>query len=309
MNAVVEIPQRPARKFLPEDFKITAWGELKIYFDKLLNTELVSLDVLQQWLKDRSELESVISEDMGWRYIRMTCFTDNDEHRKSYEDFVENIQPHMLPLSDQLNKKLVGCDFLKDLDQKPGYDMMIRNIRKEIDLFRESNIPLFTEINLLTQKYGQITGAMSVEIDGKEMTMQQAGVLMMSTDRKKREEVFRKLSETRLKAKDELDELFSKLIQRRHQVATNADFQNFRDFMFKSYGRFDYTPADCFQFHKAINSAVVPLLNDMARERKEKLQVSSLRPWDKSVDAEGREPLKAFEDGKELTDPLIIRFT
>ncbi|HEY5691182.1 MAG TPA: M3 family oligoendopeptidase [Cyclobacteriaceae bacterium] len=308
MNAVA-IPKRPRRNFLPENFEITDWDTLKNYFDQLLNAEITSAGELDQWLKNRSELESIIAEDMGWRYIRMTCFTENKEYRKSYQDFVEHIQPHMSPLSDQLNKKLIGCPFLKALEQQPGYDMMIRNIRKEIFIFRESNIPLFTEINIQTQKYGQITGAMTIEIDGKEMTMQQAGVLMMSTDRALRERVFRSLSARRLQDKELLDELFSKLISLRSQVASNADFKNFRDFMFKSYGRFDYTPEDCFQFHEAVSSEVVPILNELVSKRKSDLAVGTLRPWDKSVDPKGRQPLKAFEDGKELTEKAVKVFS
>lgn len=307
--STVAIPKRPRRNFLPENFKITDWDTLKNYFDQLLNAEITSAAVLDQWLKNRSELESIIAEDMGWRYIRMTCFTENEEYRKNYQHFVEHIQPHMSPLSDQLNKKLVGSPFLKALERQPGYDMMIRNIRKEIDIFRESNIPLFTEINIQTQKYGQITGAMTVEIDGQEMTMQQAGVLMMSTDRALRERVFRSLSARRLQDKELLDELFSKLISLRSQVASNADFKNFRDFMFKSYGRFDYTPEDCFQFHEAVGSEVVPILNELASKRKSDLAVGSLRPWDKSVDPRGRAPLKAFEDGKELTEKAVQAFS
>lgn len=308
MSSELSIPKRPARKFLPEDFKITTWADLKPYFDTLLSRDIPSRAALEQWLQDRSELESVISEDMGWRYIRMTCFTDNEEYRNAYQDFVENIQPHMSPLSDSLNKKLNNNSYLKELEQKDGYDMMIRNIRKEIELFREENIPLFTDISTQTQKYGQVTGAMTVELDGKEMTLQQAGVLLMDTDREKRERVYRSITARRLQDKEVLDSLFSKLIKLRNQVALNADFKNFRDYMFKAYGRFDYTPADCFQFHDAIRSEVVPILNSLAEERKQKLKVDQLRPWDKAVDPEGRKPLKAFEDGKDLTEKAIECF-
>jgi oligoendopeptidase F len=52
----------------------------------------------------------------------------------------------------------------------------------------------------------------------------------------------------------------------------------------------------------------VPILNELSKERKEKLKVSSLRPWDKAVDPEGREPLKAFENGKDLTEKSIACF-
>jgi oligoendopeptidase F len=304
----VQIPKRPVRNFLPEQFNVVSWDVLKPYFDNLLERKINSTADLKTWSKDRSELESVISEDMAWRYIRMTCYTENKEYLNAYQDFVQNIQPQIAPVSDQLNKKAAASQFLASLEKTEGYDIMIRNLKKEIEIFREENVPLFTEINTETQKYAQINGAMTVNVDGKELTLQQAGVLLMSTDRKKREEVYNKITERRLKDKIELDELFSKLIKLRHQVAVNAGFKNFRDYMFKALGRFDYTPQDCFNFHEAIQHEVVPLLNDFARERKASLKVSSLRPYDKAVDAEGREALKPFTSGKELTEKTIQVF-
>jgi len=299
---------RPKRTFLPEDFTVSDWNSLKPFFEALLSAEIKDLASLRKWLSERSELESVISEDMGWRYINMTCYTENEEYSKNYQDFVENIQPQIAPLADQLNKKMASSPFLVQLENETGFKILIRNLKKDIELFREENIPLFTQINTETQKYAQISGAMMVKLHGKELTLQQASVILQSTDRAKREEAYRKISERRLKDKAELDDLFSKLIDLRHQVATNAGFANFRDYMFKSYGRFDYTPKDCFDFHDAISSEVVPILNELSKERKEKLKVSSLRPWDKAVDPEGREPLKAFENGKDLTEKSIECF-
>lgn len=307
MTAMEKI-NRPKRTFLPEDFKVSDWNSLKPFFENLLSRELVDVQSLRKWLSDRSELESVISEDMGWRYIKMTCYTDNEEYARSYQDFVENIQPQIAPLVDQLNKKLAASPFLTRLEEEPGFKILIRNLKKDIELFREENIPLFTQINTDTQKYAQISGAMMVEINDKELTLQQASVILQSTDRSKREEAYRKISERRLKDKTELDDLFSKLVDLRHQVSKNAGFANFRDYMFKSYGRFDYTPKNCFDFHDAIASEVVPILNELSKERKKKLNVSSLRPWDKVVDPEGREPLKAFDNGSDLTEKSITSF-
>jgi hypothetical protein len=54
------------------------------------------------------------------------------------------------------------------------YTVYLRGIRKEAEIFRKENIPLFTEIQTLASDYGRITGAMSVEIDGKTLTFQQA---------------------------------------------------------------------------------------------------------------------------------------
>ena len=308
MSEVLEIPKRPKRNLLPESFTVASWEVLKPYFDELLARALNSHNDLKRWLRDRSELESAVAEDMGWRYIRMTCYTENQEYLKSYQDFVQNIQPQIAPVADQLNRKAFENPHLNALAAESGYDILIRNLKKDIELFREENIPLFTEISTETQKYAQISGAMMVEIEGQELTLQQAAVRLMSTDRAKREETYHKISVRRLQDKATLNDLFTKLIDLRHRVALNANFANFRDYMFKAYGRFDYSPADCFKFHEAIESEVVPVLNLLAKERRSKLKISSLRPWDKAVDSEGREPLKAFTDGKDLTEKSIRCF-
>jgi oligoendopeptidase F len=302
------IPQRPERKFLGEDFKVTTWEELKPWLDKLMDRNLNSVDALKKWFRDRSEVEAIVSEDLAWRYIRMTCYTENEEYRKSYQDFIENIQPRMAPVADQLNKKAAASPYLNELSDKEGFDIMIRTLKKDIEIFRDENVPLYTEINTESQKYALINGAMTIDWEGKEITLQQGSVLMMSTDRKIRESVYHKISERRLKDKDTLDELFTKLITLRHKVSLNADFPNFRDYMFRSLGRFDYTPQDCFDFHEAIRGEVVPLLDKFSKERKAALNVEQLRPWDKAVDPEGREALKPFTNGKELTDKTIEVF-
>ncbi len=308
MAATIDIPKRPKRNLLPENFTVASWQSLKPYFDELTARDINSLAELKKWFVDRSELESVIAEDMAWRYIKMTCYTENKDYLASYQDFIQNIQPEIAPVSDLLNKKAASSEFLSQLAKEEGYDILIRNLKKDIEIFREENIPIFTEISTQSQKYAQISGAMTVNIDGKEVTLQQASVLLMSTDRAKREEVYRKITARRLRDKDELDNLFTSLIKLRHQVAVNAGFKNFRDYMFKALGRFDYTPQDCFNFHEAIQQQVVPLLDDFAKERKRDLKVSSLRPWDKAVDPEGREALKPFTNGKELTEKTIEVF-
>jgi oligoendopeptidase F len=299
---------RPERKFIPENFSVTTWGGLEPFFNDLMERKLTSEDDLRKWFRDRSELEAAISEDLAWRYIKMTCYTDNEAYARHYEDFVVNIQPKIAPVSDSLNKKAAASAFLQQLEKETGFDIMIRNLKKDIEIFRDENVPLYTEITTEQQKYAQLSGAMMVDVEGKEMTLQQASVLLMSTDRKKREEVYHKITTRRLADKDTLDALFSKLIGLRHKVSVNAGFKNFRDYMFKALGRFDYTPQDCFNFHTSIQSEVVPILNELSAERKTALNVDALKPWDKAVDPEGRNALKAFTDGKELTDKTIECF-
>src|SRR5258706_13384696 len=124
--------------------------------------------------------------------------------------------------------------------------------KKNIDLFREANIPLQAELNVEAQHFGVIAGKMTVQVKGQEYTLQQAAKFLEDPDRSLREEVYRKISERRLKDKKELNELYTNLVQKRQQVATNTGFKNYRDYKFIELGRFDYSKKDCYQFHEAI---------------------------------------------------------
>ncbi|MGZ4042186.1 MAG: M3 family oligoendopeptidase, partial [Bacteroidia bacterium] len=265
------------RHFVKPDFKVTTWELLKPYFDNLLNRNIKSKEDLEQWLKDNSELSSVVSEDMAWRYIKMTCDTANEELRKSFNDFIQNIEPHIAPITNELNKKLVDCKYTSELT-KPGYDIYLRSVKNSIELFREENIPLNTQLQELEQQFGAISGEQSIEYNGEKMTLQKASVYLKDLDRKIREEVYYKIQERRGKDEQALNDLFNKLIGLRHKVAINTGFPNYRDYKHRALGRFDYTVQDCLNFHESVKQHVVPLIKEHDLKRKEKLKLEDYRP-------------------------------
>src|ERR1700754_4154974 len=212
--------QKLPRHFLSKDFHLTDWESLEPYFKDLDGRDIQSLNDLEQWLKDASEVEAVISEDACWRQIRMTCDTENKELEQAFTFFMMEIQPKIHPYSDKLNRKLVASPYSKELDHKK-YFTYLRNVKKSIDLFREANIPLQAELNVLQQQFGVIAGKMSVEMNGREYTLQQAAQFLEHPDRKVREEVYRKINERRLQDKKELNELYTTLLKKRNQIALN----------------------------------------------------------------------------------------
>lgn len=299
--------QKIPRSFLPESFTVTTWDKLEPFFKDLLERPLNNRSDLEKWLKDMSELEAIVSEDVCWRQINMTCDTENKALEEAFTFFCMHIQPHIQPYADQLNRKLVNSPFTKELDEKK-YFTYLRNIRKSIELFREENVPIQAEMSVLQQQFGVISGKMTVEVNGQEYTLQQASKFLEDHDRKLREEVYRKINERRLQDKNELNNLFNSLIQKRDQIARNAGFDNFRDYKFKELGRFDYTKEDCFQFHEAVKQHVLPLVNMIYENKKKKLGVDTLRPWDLEAEPAGIEPLHPFTNGEDLLKKTIACF-
>ena len=290
--------------FLPKEFTLSNWESLEPYFIQLNERPLNSVSNLEQWLKDMSEVEAFISEDACWRQVRMTCDTENKSFEEAFNFFFMEIQPKIQPYADLLNKKLIDCPFTKEINQHK-YFTYLRSVRKSIELFRESNIPLQSEVSVLQQQYGAIAGKMMIEQDGKEFTLQQAAKFLESENREIRETVYKKIASRRLEDKDPLNDLFSKLIEKRHQIGLNAGFKNYRDYKFAEMGRFDYTPEACYQFHEAVKKEVVPLVDQIYNDQKNRLGLESMKPWDTEAEPAGIKPLRPFTDGNDLLTKSI----
>lgn len=299
--------KKKERNFLPADFTISDWASLEPYYQSLSNRPISTVAELQQWLADCSELEAVVGEDMCWRQIRMTCDTENKALEEAFNYFCMEIQPRIQPYNDQQNRKLMASPFVTELDPV-AYATFLRNIRKNIELFREENIALQAELSVQQQQYGMITGKMTVQVNGEEYTLQQAARFLQSHDRALREEVYRKVQERRLQDQQELNTLYSSLISKRHQEATQAGFENYRDYRFKELSRFDYTREACFQFHDAVKQHILPLVNQILLHKKQKLGLDTLRPWDLDAEPEGIAPLRPFEKGADLIEKTITCF-
>jgi oligoendopeptidase F len=300
--------EKPKRSFVSEELVLDSFEVIKPYFENLLNREIIVSADFEKWLNDKSELEAILEEDAAWRYIKMTIDTRDEALTNSYTFFVTKIQPELAPYDDKLNKKLVNSPFYDEFDKVEAYRIYFRSVKKALELFREENIPIEAELNEKSQLYGSISAAQSIEHNGEKITMQKAAALLKETDEELRQVVFQKMSVRRREDIEKLDGLYSELISKRHQLALNAGFENFRDYKFQSLGRFDYTKEDCFNFHKAIKQQIVPIVKEIQLERLKKLGKDRFKPWDTEVDPEGKQPLKPFTTGSELLNGSINMF-
>ena len=299
---------RNERYFLPNDFVLSTWEDIAPYFNTLLSANFNSKEEFITWLKNRSELDAFLEENLAWRYIRMTIDTRIKELSDSYQFFVTEIQPKLAPLEDQLNKKMLESQFLNDLKKEEAYSIYIRSVETAVALFREENISLEAEVNEKSQLFGSISGAQSIEFNGETITMQKASSLLKEPEASLRKEIFEKISSRRKEDIDKLDSLYTELIQLRNKIAVNAGFENFRDYKFQSLGRFDYTKEDCFNFHESIEKFIVPISKQIQQKKLELLGKDKFKPWDTAVDPEGKAPLKPFKTGNDLLQGTLRIF-
>jgi len=303
----MEIPQIK-RAYLPKELTLETFEDILPYFKELQERNIDTPQAFQKWIQDGSELDAFLEENGAWRYIKMSIDTTKPELTESYTYFVSEIQPKLAPLLNELNKKMMASPFQKDLSEDPAYAIFFRSVGVQLALFREENIPIEAYLGEKSQEFGSISAAQTIEYEGKTLTMQQASVHLKNQDEGIRKQVYEKMAERRQMDIDSLNALYTDLIAKRHELAINAGFENFRDYMFQSMGRFDYTKEACFDFHEAVAQKVVPLVKEIQEMKLQKLGKSAFKPWDLDVDPDGNEPLKPFQNGEEMLEKSIEIF-
>jgi oligoendopeptidase F len=296
------VPYRP-RSFVPQTTDLTDTVNVVSLYEKLLERQILSVDQLEQFLLDRSELASAVVQKRSILHILMTCYTLDQSHADNYKRFIETVVPAVKPLEDKLDRKFMTASQKFSLDGK-RYEVLTRNTRADVELFRQENVELQKQDELLSQEYQTICGAMTVEFQGKTRTMPEMGKFVLEPDRSLRRDAWLASASRRLKDASSLDDILDRMLSLRHKIATNAGFSNYIEYKFKEYHRFDYTIEDCIRYHEAVEKVIVPALKMMGQSRRESLRCDTLRPWDfgvrNSVDPKGRPPLKPFETVEQL---------
>lgn len=303
MHMTDEKLQPIPRKYYTTALDITDWNVVEAELKELLQYKVDSADDLISMLEQATELGQIIGDEMSWRYIHMTLNADDDTYEKNYTDFYSGIVSKMMPYNFELQKKFYDNPYRKQLD--PGkYNHLNQIISNYIELFREENIPLKIQETELNNRYGSIYGKMTVVFDGQERTLTQLGTYLKNPDRKLREEAWMLRMKKMQESSSELDKLFDELKTIRVQMAKNAGFDNYRDYMHRSMGRFAYTPDDLMNFHDAVEKTVIPFLKEKTEHRRKVLGLESVRPWDTAVDLDGK-ILKPFETTEEFVEKAI----
>ncbi|MED6312434.1 MAG: M3 family oligoendopeptidase [Candidatus Thermoplasmatota archaeon] len=286
--------------FIHDDIDGASWESIEPYMNDLRDRTLSCSNCLETFIADRSNLSEVISEARARLYIDMTCHTDDEDIQKAWMAFVENVQPKLSEYSDILNRRLIEHKAVQELPER--FDILVKGLKTDIEIFREENIPLNTQATKLVTEYNEICGAQMVEFDDEQKTFAQMAIYLENTERSIREAAWKAVSERRFEDNERISEIYDELIQIRHQIATNAGYEGFQQYMFASMHRYDYTIEDCLEFHDSIESVCQPLRLRTDEEREQELGLGSLRPWDMGVDVKGRPPLQPFNEVQEMVD-------
>jgi oligoendopeptidase F len=274
-------------KHLPQEVDINSWDSVREHMELLCATDTTTPEALEGMLESYSELLQAMEDELSWRYIRMTLAADDQGKADAYNEYFANVYAPTEAYQFKI-KQLFYQSPARELLNAEKYALLNQIYAKDLNIFREENIPLQIQESELANKYANIVSQMTAFFEGEDRTPTQLSVFLKDPDRAKREQAWR-LKFGLFEAKQtELNELFDELKSLRDSMAANAGFGNYRDFKHTEMGRFSYSPEDICKFHDAVANVIMPFVKELGAKRKDALGVSSLRPWDTQVDLDGR---------------------
>ena len=279
-----------------ESFGTWSWGQIAPYYDDLLSRSLTA-EAVDEWLADWTRIAALVDEASTRFTIRTTTNTADAQAQREYTTFLEDILPRVMEAEQKVKEKLLESELAPD-----GFEVPLRKLRADAALYREANVPLLAEERKLSLAYDTISGARTVNWEGREIPLVQLSAVLEEHDRARRELAWRTMQARILGDTEELTLLWRDLVRTRQTIATNASYASYRDYRWQQLYRFDYTPEDAKAFDEAIAEVVVPAAGRIAERRRQRLGVASLRPWDVDCDPDGLPPLRPYTTLTELQD-------
>ncbi|WP_123807041.1 M3 family oligoendopeptidase [Sedimentisphaera salicampi] len=295
------------REFIPNSPDFSSKEETENLFKKLLDYPAESGEDVWGFLRFKAELFSALDQYGSKLHIKLTCDTSDKEVEKLYRHFTTAIRPLVIAFSNEIDKKTSRLLKQYPLDKRAS-EVLSRALETDLQIYTEKNVPLFTEESLLVQKYEKLAGSQLVEFGGKQQTFQQMAKYQLRPERNIRESAWRACAGKRFTDRQSFESLFAEMVELRSKIAENAGFSNYLEYVFQQKHRFDYTPENCKEFHEAVEEVVVPALSEIYEDRKLRLGVDNLRPWDLAADPEGNPPLRPFENTEELLSKVSSVF-
>ena len=259
---------------IPKALLAWTWPEIDPFYKELESRSIIAENVAA-WLADWSSVDECIEEMYARLSVATTVNTADQAAEEGMNKFLDGIFSKVMAAEEILKEKLLASRL-----EPEGFEIPLRNMRTEADLFRAANLSLLAEQQKLAIQYDKILGAQTVQWEGQEVTLTRLAINFQQPDRERREKAWKLKAARQLADVEGINELWGKFMDVRARIAKNAGMPSYREYAWQQKLRFDYTPADCQSFAEAIQQVVIPAATRIYEKRKKSLGVEVLRPWD-----------------------------
>jgi len=239
--------------------------------------------------KKMSRLGDKISDQSTHVSVLYSLDTTNKLYEKGMNILNEG-GPLVSAASIAFTKDVVVSKFRPYLEKKLG-SFLFKMYEYQLKSFDEKIIPELTEENKLSMQYSAAIASCKVEFRGQTYNLPQMGKFLQDKDRETRKEASKAYYGYLMTRKDELEEIYAKLVKVRDTMAKKLGYKSFTELAYIRMSRFDYTPEMVEGYREQIHSVVTPLANKLMREQAKRTGIRAPKIYDLSFAFKSGNPL------------------
>ena len=210
---------------------------------------------------------------------------DGDVTDKFYteeQDYYDEISPKVTAFENEYKKELFNTKFRDYMEEKIG-KIAFKDIEFDLKSFDESLIPLKQEENALTSQYRKLLAEIKIDFEGEKLNLSLLGKYTTSKDRDVRIKAIKARSAALTKIKDELDDIYDKLVKNRTEQAKKLGLNSYVELGYLIMGRTTYGIEEVRNFRNQVKKYLVPFASKLHDERRKRLGLEKLDSVDEGV--------------------------
>lgn len=211
-------------------------------------------------------------------YVRNTVNTA-DPFYDAEREWFDEASAELSEVSNALNIALLDSPLRPQLEEHYG-KLMFTNMEIARRSFTPEMIHLMQEANKLESRYQKLYASMTVEFDGKTLPLPMLGAYKESPDRAVRRAAFEAEGRTFDAHREELDEIFDKLVKNRNAQGRLVGYDNYIQLGYDRLGRNCYGKEELAAFREQIARDLVPIIAEVKEAQRKRIGVDRLCIYD-----------------------------
>lgn len=237
-----------------------------------------SADLWIELFADWNALKSFIGSEGSRRSHALSKDMNNEENEKRDEVFRSEIAPVYEEGEAKLVESLLASKHRDAIAERYGHQLL-----KGFSTMKEPLAAVNSDLRVkerdLSNTYSKLIAGAEVEIDGKTMTLPEAGSLLSSSDEEDRKKAYIARSEWFLENRDEIAAIFDEMVKLRTEMGRNLGHDTFIPLGYNGMGRTDYNVEEAKQFRENVRRFAVPLLEKIYASQAGEHGTETLEPW------------------------------
>lgn len=233
---------------------------------------------VQNALQKLEEINAPVDTMKTIAFIRNTLDTTDEFYEKEVE-FIDERSAELGTAQTGLFKALIASSFAEDINREYGKELLTA-LQRSVDQFKDEIIPFLQKEGKLTQQYQKLMATAKIPFEGQTLNLYGVQKYFENPDRNLRKAAFKAYSDFYHSNEEEMEDIFSQLIQIRNEMGKALGYENFIPLGYKKQERSDYGVKEVAAFREQVRKEIVPLCTKLYEAQKKRIGVEELKVFD-----------------------------